>query len=146
MKTLVPWVALTLSAGVSCAQAAENNNWVFNVGAMYEIENVESQAEDMDGLYEPSIWFNAAYGPWKISTAYYQEGPVDYSNGSRGTWFDRPELEIHYQFVDKDDFSLGLTGGFRNYGYHFKDEHGDEAGTANMQRWKIQPDWNMKLN
>lgn len=52
---------------------------------MYEIENVEGQGEDMDGLAEPSVYFNASNGPWKISVAYYQEGPVDYSEGKRGT-------------------------------------------------------------
>ncbi|MCV4613831.1 monomeric porin OmpG, partial [Escherichia coli] len=88
-------------------------------------------------------YFNAANGPWRISLAYYQEGPVDYSAGKRGTWFDRPELEVHYQFLESDDFSLGLTGGFRNYGYHYVDEPGKD--TANMQRWKIAPDWDVKL-
>lgn len=38
--------------------------WEYTLGAMYETENVEGQAEDMDGLYEPSVYFNAAYGPW----------------------------------------------------------------------------------
>nr|EFJ8235675.1 OmpG family monomeric porin [Escherichia coli] len=68
---------------------------------------------------------------------------VDYSAGKRGTWFDRPELEVHYQFLESDDFSFGLTGGFRNYGYHYVDEPGKD--TANMQRWKIAPDWDVKL-
>lgn len=146
MKRLLPCAALAMSAGIACAQAAENNDWKFNIGAMYEIENVESQSEDMDGLYEPSVWFNASYGAWRVAVAYYQEGPVDYSSGSRGSWFDRPELEVRYQFIDSDAFSLGLTGGFRNYGYHFEDDRGDDAGTANMQRWKIQPDWNLRLS
>ncbi|WP_318374371.1 OmpG family monomeric porin [Enterobacter sp.] len=146
MKILLSRAALILCAGTFCAQATENNDWQFNIGAMYESENVEGQGEDMDGLYEPSVWFNASKGPWRVAVAYYQEGPVDYSGGTRGTWFDRPELEIHYQFIDREDFSLGLTGGFRNYGYHFKDEHNEDAGTANMQRWKIAPDWNLKLN
>lgn len=119
------------------------NDWHFNIGAMYEIENVEGYGEDMDGLAEPSVYFNAANGPWRISLAYYQEGPVDYSAGKRGTWFDRPELEVHYQFLESDDFSFGLTGGFRNYGYHYVDEPGKD--TANMQRWKIAPDWDVKL-
>ncbi|STE50936.1 outer membrane protein G [Escherichia coli] len=56
----------------------------FNIGAMYEIENVEGYGEDMDGLAEPSVYFNAANGPWRIALAYYQEGPVDYSAGK--TW------------------------------------------------------------
>lgn len=146
MKTLLSSTALLMCAGMACAQAAENDDWHFNVGAMYEIENVEGHAEDMDGLSEPSVWFNASNGPWKISLAYYQEGPVDYSSGSRGTWFDRPELDIRYQITESDDFSFGLTGGLRNYGYHFEDDHGGDAGTANMQRWKIQPDWDVKLN
>ncbi|AUX02814.1 Outer membrane protein G precursor [Escherichia coli] len=106
-------------------------------------ENVEGYGEDMDGLAEPSVYFNAANGPWRIALAYYQEGPVDYSAGKRGTWFDRPELEVHYQFLENDDFSFGLTGGFRNYGYHYVDEPGKD--TANMQRWKIAPDWDVKL-
>lgn len=29
---------------------------------MYEIENVEGYGEDMDGLAEPSVYFNAANG------------------------------------------------------------------------------------
>lgn len=128
---------------MACAQAEEKNDWHFNIGAMYEIENVEGYGEDMDGLAEPSVYFNAANGPWRISLAYYQEGPVDYSAGKRGTWFDRPELEVHYQFLESDDFSFGLTGGFRNYGYHYVDEPGKD--TANMQRWKIAPDWDVKL-
>lgn len=85
MKTLLSATALIMSAGMACAQAAENNDWHFNIGAMYEIENVEGQGEDMDGLAEPSVYFNASNGPWKISLAYYQEGPVDYSEGKRGT-------------------------------------------------------------
>ncbi|MGK9173425.1 OmpG family monomeric porin [Yokenella regensburgei] len=146
MKKLLSSTALVMCAGMACVQAAENNDWHFNIGAMYEIENVEGYAEDMDGLYEPSIWFNASTGPWKIALAYYQEGPVDYSSGTRGSWFDRPELEVRYQFTESEDFAFGLTGGVRNYGYHFKDEHGADAGTANMQRWKIQPDWDAKIN
>ncbi|EFH4282837.1 OmpG family monomeric porin [Escherichia coli] len=94
MKKLLPCTALVMCAGMACAQAEEKNNWHFNIGAMYEIENVEGYIEDMDGLAEPSVYFNAANGPWRISLAYYQEGPVDYSAGKRGTWFDRPELEF----------------------------------------------------
>ncbi|SQI24753.1 outer membrane lipoprotein G [Salmonella enterica subsp. arizonae] len=63
MKTLLSSTALIMCAGMACAQAAENNDWHFNIGAMYEIENVESQSEDMDGLGEPSIYFNASNGP-----------------------------------------------------------------------------------
>ncbi|HHL8639895.1 TPA: monomeric porin OmpG, partial [Escherichia coli] len=143
MKKLLPCTALVMCAGMACAQAEEKNDWHFNIGAMYEIENVEGYGEDMDGLAEPSVYFNAANGPWRIALAYYQEGPVDYSAGKRGTWFDRPELEVHYQFLESDDFSFGLTGGFRNYGYHYVDEPGKD--TANMQRWKIAPDWDVKL-
>ena len=143
MKKLLPCTALVMCAGMACAQAEERNDWHFNIGAMYEIENVEGYGEDMDGLAEPSVYFNAANGPWRIALAYYQEGPVDYSAGKRGTWFDRPELEVHYQFLENDDFSFGLTGGFRNYGYHYVDEPGKD--TANMQRWKIAPDWDVKL-
>ncbi|HCJ7770103.1 TPA: OmpG family monomeric porin, partial [Citrobacter freundii] len=50
MKTLLSATALIMSAGMACAQAAEKNDWHFNIGAMYEIENVEGQGEDMDGL------------------------------------------------------------------------------------------------
>lgn len=75
----------------------------------------------------------------------YQEGPVDYSSMTRGTYFDRPEVELRYRFIGTDDFTFGLTGGFRNYGYHFKDEHGAKDGSANMQRYKVQPDWDIKL-
>lgn len=106
MKKLLPCTALVMCAGMACAQAEEKNDWHFNIGAMYEIENVEGYGEDMDGLAEPSVYFNAANGPWRISLAYYQEGPVDYSAGKRGTWFDRPELEVHYQFLESDDFSF----------------------------------------
>lgn len=143
MKTLLSATALIMSAGMACAQAAEKNDWHFNIGAMYEIENVEGQGEDMDGLAEPSIYFNASNGPWKISLAYYREGPVDYSEGKRGTWFDRPELEVRYQFLESENVNFGLTGGFRNYGYHYVNEPGKD--TANMQRWKVQPDWDVKL-
>lgn len=73
MKTLLSATALIMSAGMACAQAAEKNDWHFNIGAMYEIENVEGQSEDMDGLAEPSVYFNASNGPWKISLAYYQK-------------------------------------------------------------------------
>ena len=64
---------------------------------------------------------------------------------TRGTYFDRPEVELRYRIIGTDDFTLGLTGGFRNYSYHFKDEDGAKAGSANMQRYKIQPDWDVKL-
>lgn len=144
MKTLLSSTALVMYAGMACAQAAEKSDWHFNIGAMYEIENVEGQGEDMDGLAEPSIYFNVANGPWRISVAYYQEGPVDYSAGKRGTWFDRPEFEMRYQFLESNDVNFGLTGGFRNYGYHYVDEPGKD--TANMQRWKVQPDWDIKLS
>ena len=88
MSTLLKSAAFVLCAGVSCAQATETaNQGDFNIGAMYEIENVEGQGDD----------------------------------------------------------KYGLTGGFRNYGYHFKDEHGAKDGSANMQRYKIQPDWDIKL-
>lgn len=84
MKKLLPCTALVMCAGMACAQAEERNDWHFNIGAMYEIENVEGYGEDMDGLAEPSVYFNAANGPWRIALAYYQEGPVDYSAGKRG--------------------------------------------------------------
>lgn len=133
MSTLLRSAALVLCAGVSCAQATESaKQWEFNIGAMYEIENVEGQADDKDGLYEPSVWFNATWDAWTISLAMYQEGPVDYSSMTRGTYFDRPEVELRYRFIGTDDFTFGLTGGFRNYGYHFKDEHGAKDGSANM--------------
>jgi len=45
-----------LLVGVCALSAhAEDDGWKFNIGAMYESENVEGQAEDMDGLYEPSV-------------------------------------------------------------------------------------------
>ena len=51
MSTLLKSAALVLCAGVSCAQAAETaKQWEFNIGAMYEIENVEGQGDDKDGL------------------------------------------------------------------------------------------------
>ncbi|EHH6346249.1 OmpG family monomeric porin, partial [Escherichia coli] len=54
MKKLLPCTALVMCAGMACAQAEERNDWHFNIGAMYEIENVEGYGEDMDGLAEPS--------------------------------------------------------------------------------------------
>lgn len=64
MSTLLKSAALVLCAGVSCAHATETaKQWEFNIGAMYEIENVEGQGEDKDGLYEPSVWFNATSMP-----------------------------------------------------------------------------------
>lgn len=67
MKTLLSSSALLICAGMACAQAADNKDWHFNIGAMYEIENVEGYGEDMDGLAEPSVYFNASNGPWRIS-------------------------------------------------------------------------------
>lgn len=68
MSTLLRSAALVLCAGVSCAHATESaKHWEFNIGAMYEIENVEGQGDDKDGLYEPSVWFNATWdaGPFR---------------------------------------------------------------------------------
>ncbi|WP_313082498.1 OmpG family monomeric porin [Atlantibacter sp.] len=148
MNAIIRTLLLLSVAGAMCAQAQETpqNSWKYSIGAMYEIENVEGQAEDKDGLYEPSVYFNAAYGPWSINLVMYQEGPVDYSSMTRGTYFNRPEFNLRYQLIGNDDLSLGLTGGVRNYGYHFENEDGSPAGTANTQRWKIQPDWNVKIN
>ena len=146
MKKLMQCTVLIACAGAACVQAAENNGWNYNIGAMYEIENVEGQGEDKDGLYEPSVYFNASYGDWSIALSMYQEGSADYSDLSRGTYFNRPEIDIRYQIVDNDDWSLGFTGGMRNYGYHFKNDDGSSNGTANTQRYKFQPDWNVKIN
>ncbi len=55
MKKLLPCTALVMCAGMACAQAEERNDWHFNIGAMYEIENVEGYGEDMDGLALQSI-------------------------------------------------------------------------------------------
>ena len=134
------------SAGIAYAGDAESSGWSYNIGAMYEIENVEGQGEDMDGLYEPSIYFNAAKDKWSITVAMYQEGAVDYSEQARGTYFNRPELNVRYQLVDNDKYSVGLTGGVRNYGYHFEDSDGNKDGTANTVRYKFQPDWNVNIN
>ena len=46
MKKLLPCTALVMCAGMACAQAEERNDWHFNIGAMYEIENVEGYGED----------------------------------------------------------------------------------------------------
>ena len=146
MKKLLQCAALAACAWPFYINAAETDAWSYNVGAMYEIENVEGQSDDMDGLYEPSVYFNASYGAWTISMTMYQEGSVNYSDLSRGTYFNRPELDIRYQILDNDDWSLGLTGGIRNYGFHFKDEDGSNNGTANTQRYKFQPDWNVNIN
>jgi outer membrane protein G len=146
MKKLLQCTVLIACAGPLYVHAAENDAWHYNIGAMYEIENVEGQADDKDGLYEPSVYFNASYGDWTISMTMYQEGPADYSNFTRGTYFNRPELDIRYQIVDNDAWSLGFTGGMRNYGYHFKNDDGSNNGTANTQRYKFQPDWNVNIN
>nr|WP_318381587.1 OmpG family monomeric porin [uncultured Enterobacter sp.] len=135
-----------LLCGASAGAQAEESAWRYNIGAMYEIENVEGQGEDKDGLYEPSIYFNAAWGDWTIAVAMYQEGAADYSNFTRDTYFNRPELDIRYQILSSDAFSLGYTGGIRNYGYHFKNADGSNNGTANTQRYKFMPDWNVKLS
>jgi len=146
MKKLIQCTALALCAGATYVQAAETESWHYNIGAMYEIENVEGQADDKDGLYEPSVYFNASYGDWTIAMTMYQEGSADYSNFTRGTYFNRPELDIRYQIIDNDAWSLGFTGGMRNYGYHFKNDDGSNNGTANTQRYKFQPDWNVNIN
>ncbi|WP_159566861.1 OmpG family monomeric porin [Budvicia diplopodorum] len=146
MKRFLQCSCLILGAGAFGSQATENNSWNYNIGAMYEIENVEGQADDKDGLYEPSVYFNASHGDWTISVAMYQEGPADYSNFTRGTYFNRPEMDIRYQIIDNESGSLGLTGGIRNYGFHFKNDDGSNNGTANTQRYKLQPDWMIKLN
>jgi outer membrane protein G len=146
MKKLITAAVLSACAGTACVQAAEKDTWHYNIGAMYEIENVEGQADDKDGLYEPSVYFNASYGDWTISMTMYQEGPADYSSMTRGTYFNRPEMDIRYQIVDNDTWSLGFTGGIRNYGYHFKNDDGSNNGTANTQRYKFQPDWNVNIN
>ncbi|XPE64360.1 hypothetical protein ACNKHU_07980 [Shigella flexneri] len=41
------------------------------------------------------------------------------------------------RFLESDDFSFGLTGDSRNYGYHYVDEPGKD--TADVERWKIAP-------
>ncbi|MGL5384996.1 MAG: OmpG family monomeric porin [Enterobacterales bacterium] len=146
MKKILQGSCLILAAGAIGAQASEDSNWHYNIGAMYEIENVEGQADDKDGLYEPSIYFNASKGDWTIALAMYQEGAADYSNFTRGTYFNRPELEIRYQAIGNDDVTLGFTGGVRNYGFHFKNDNGSNAGTADTQRYKFQPDWKIKIN
>ncbi|OAT31746.1 outer membrane protein G [Buttiauxella brennerae ATCC 51605] len=146
MKKLLQCTVLIACAGPLYVHAAENDTWHYNIGAMYEIENVEGQADDKDGLYEPSVYFNASYGAWTISMTMYQEGSADYSNFTRGTYFNRPELDIRYQIIDNDAWSLGFTGGMRNYGYHFKNDDGSNNGTANTQRYKFQPDWNVNIN
>lgn len=149
MKNLFKFSALfcgLAAAGIASANAAEPSGWRYNIGAMYEIENVEGQGEDMDGLYEPSVYFNASKDRWSITVAMYQEGAVDYSEQSRSTYFNRPELNVRYQWIDNEKYSIGLTGGARNYGYHFEDENGNKTGTANMMRYKFQPDWNVNIN
>ena len=56
MKKLLLCTALVMCAGMACAQAEERNDWHFNIGAMYEIENVEGYGEDMDGLAAFSLF------------------------------------------------------------------------------------------
>ena len=48
MKKLLPCTALVMCAGMACAQAEERNDWHFNIGAMYEIENVEGYGRRYD--------------------------------------------------------------------------------------------------
>jgi outer membrane protein G len=91
----------------------------FNIGAMYEIENVESQGEDKDGLYEPPCGLMQPGMPGLFRWRCIRKGRL-ISSMTRGTYFDRPEFELRYRFIGTDDFTFGLTGGFRNYGYHFK--------------------------
>ncbi|WMY76457.1 OmpG family monomeric porin [Buttiauxella selenatireducens] len=146
MKKLIQCAALIACAGPLYVHSAETDSWHYNIGAMYEIENVEGQVDDKDGLYEPSVYFNATYGDWTIALAMYQEGPVDYSNFTRGTYFNRPELNIRYRFIENDSGSFGFTTGVRNYGYHFKNDDGSENGTANTQRWGFIPDYSLKIN
>lgn len=75
MNAIIRTLLLLPVAGAMCAQAQETpqNSWQYSIGAMYEIENVEGQAEDRDGLYEPSVYFNAAYGPWSINLVMYRK-------------------------------------------------------------------------
>lgn len=146
MKKLLQGTVLLACAGAVCVQAAEDNAWHYNVGAMYEIENTEGQADDKDGLYEPSIYFNASRGDWSFALAMYQEGPADYSNFTRGTYFNRPEMDLHYRFYESEKGSFGFTTGIRNYGYHFKNDDGSSNGTANTQRYKFMPDYTIKIN
>ena len=54
MKKLLPCTALVMCAGMACAQAEERNDWHFNIGAMYEIENVE-------GLWRRYGWAGGAF-------------------------------------------------------------------------------------
>ncbi|WP_435953590.1 OmpG family monomeric porin [Dryocola sp. BD626] len=146
MKRLLQCAALFACAGAACAQAGEEKSWHYNIGAMYEIENVEGQADDKDGLYEPSVYFNASWGDWSIALTMYQEGAADYGNFTRGTYFNRPEMDIRYQFYEAEGGTFGFTSGVRNYGYHFKNEDGSNNGTANTQRYKFMPDYLIKIN
>ncbi|WNN46885.1 OmpG family monomeric porin [Siccibacter colletis] len=140
-------VILLAACNIARAQTSPSPAaWHFDIGGMYEIENVEGQGEDKDGLYEPSIYFNAAYGDWSLGMTMYQEGPADYGNFTRGGYLNRPEFRVRYQFIDNDQVTFGLTGNVRNYGYHFKDEHGAQAGTANTQRYGLTPDWNINFD
>ncbi len=62
---------------------------------MYELKTSKVKGDDKDGLYEPSVWFNATWDAWTISLAMYQEGPVDYSSMTHsGTYFDRPGIRV----------------------------------------------------
>jgi outer membrane protein G len=146
MKRLLQCTTLIVCAAAPYVQAAEDNAWHYNIGAMYEIENIEGQADDKDGLYEPSVYFNASWGDWSVSVAMYQEGAADYSNFTRGTYFNRPELNVRYQFIENETGTFGLTTGVRNYGYHFKNDDGSNNGTANTQRYGFIPDYTLKLS
>ncbi len=68
---------LLIRTFLSCAQAAETaKQWEFNIGAMYEIENVEGQGDDKDGLYEPSVWFNATWDAGQFLWRCIRKGPL----------------------------------------------------------------------
>lgn len=145
LVTLSPLFVL-FTAAAAHADNTPAPAWHYNIGAMYEIENVEGQEDDKDGLYEPSVYFNAAYGDWTLSVAMYQEGPADYSNFTRGSYFNRPEMSVRYQFIDNEQATFGVTGNVRNYGYHFKNDDGSQAGTANTVRYGLTPDWNITFD
>lgn len=120
--------------------------WKVQIGAMQETENTEGQG-DKDGAYEPTVFVNFSKGKWNFYGSFYQEDHnVDYSEDTRSDWFNQVEFDMHYQFVDNADYTLGLMLGFRNYQWQYNEDKKKEGNSYNTQRYTIQPDWSVSLS
>ncbi|AWH88992.1 OmpG family monomeric porin [Limnobaculum parvum] len=134
---------LSTDAALDSSENNDKNQWRKKIGAMIETENVEGQG-DKDGAFEPTVYLNMSYGKWDIYGSFYQEDQgVDYSSQNRTDWFDQYELDGHYQFIDDQDYALGLMLGFRNYVWHYEEDGKNSPG--NTQRYTIQPDWRVTI-